>query len=417
MTDNVRAIKPDTNLNHLGELGVSAPQRVATSLYDDFIPHLRGAQALRTYREMSTNDATITSILFAIDMLVREVDWRTEPADESSQAEQTAVFLTDQIAGLAHPLSDTVGEAMTGLTYGFSFHETVYEMRDSRMSWVRFAPRPQETLLRWELDDKLRPTAFIQSMPHGRAMPIPVSKGLLFRLNTSIPSGTSILRGAYRSWFLKKRAEEQLMVGMSRNLQGMPLIKLPSEILAAGPGNTFYDAMKDIVTRVKRDEQMGLLMPSDRVDGQLLYEFGLASPEANPNFDQAVNVIRMFAVDITATVLAQFVGLGRDSTGSRALAEPQQDLFKIALGAIMDILEDALNRQTVTALFDLNPTLTGPRPRLVHGEVKDIDLKGLGEFIKNTAQSGALWFTGEDDDPLLSQLRDMSGLDATNLVQ
>jgi len=63
---------------------------------------------------------------------------------------------------------------------------------------VRFAPRPQETLLRWELDDKLRPTAFVQAMPRGQAQPIPVGKGLLFRIDTTIPSGTSLLRGAYR---------------------------------------------------------------------------------------------------------------------------------------------------------------------------------------------------------------------------
>jgi len=163
---------------------------------------------------------------------------------------------------------------------------------------------------------------------------------------------------------------------------------------------------------VKRDEQMGIMFPSDRdAQGNLLYEFDLVIPNANPNFDQIVSVIRMFAADITATVLAQFVGLGRDAVGSRALAEPQQAMFQVALGAMLDMLEDVFNRQAVHQLYDLNPSQTGPRARLTHGEVKNIDMTALAELLLKTAQAGATWFTGEDDDPLLIQLRAIAGLD------
>ncbi len=420
MTDNVRAInKADTPSSTLHlELGVSAPQRVAASLYDDWLPQLKGAKALKTWREMATNDATVSAILFAIDMLMREVDWTVKPADESTQAQTMADFLSEQIEALAHPLSDTVGEATTALPYGFSFHETVYSFDGGRVGWERFAHRPQETLLRWELDDKLRPTAFVQTMPRGQVVPIPIEKGLLFRTDTTIPSGTPILRGAFRSWMLKKRAEEHLMIGMSRNLQGMPMALIPSEILAAGEGNAKYDAVKKLVTRVKRDEQMGILFPSDRdANGELMYEFTLVSPDGDPNFEQAVSVIRMFANDIATTVLAQFIGLGRDAAGSRALAEPLQNMFQTALGAILDILEDAFNRQPVATLFDLNPSLSGPRPRLVHGEVKNVDLGVFGDFLLKATQSGAVIFTGEEDDPMLNQVLDMAGLDSPNLVQ
>ena len=400
------------------ELGVSAPQRVAATLYDDFLPQLRGAQALRTWREMSSNDATVASILFAVTMLAREVDWRVEPADESSQAQMMADFLSEQVDNLAHPLSDTVGESITSVTYGFSFHEVVYQNVDGRVGWERFSHRPADTLVRWMLDEHLRPVAFVQTKPHSGPVPIPVNvKGFLYRMDTTTPSGTSLLRGAYRSWVLKKRAEEHLMIGMSRNLQGMPKIILPSEVLVAGPGDPIYDAMKKTVTRVKRDEQMGILMPSDRKDGELLYEFSLESPDGDPNFEQAVTVIRMFASDILSTVLAGFVALGRDAVGSRALAEPQQELFQTALGAIMDTMEEQFNRQPVKALFDLNPTMSGPRPRLVHGEVKDVNLKDLAELLLKTSQAGAIWFTGEEDDPMFAQLRDKAGFDATTMVR
>ncbi len=409
MTDNVRALKPEPVWDM--ELGVSAPQRVAATLYDDFLPALQGRKALRVWREMAANDATVSSILFAITMLAREITWTVTPGDESTQAVQSAEWLEEQVAGLQHPLSDTIGEAFTALTYGFSFHETVYKIGDG-VSWDRFSYRPQDTLLRWELDDKLRPLAFIQTGTHGETIPIPTVKGILFRTDTTVPSGTPLIRGAYRSWMLKKRAEEQLMIGMSRNLQGLPKALVPSEILAAGEGNAIYDSIKQTVTRVKRDEQMGIMFPSDRDDqGNLLYEFDLVTPNANPNFDQIVSVIRMFAADITATVLAQFVGLGRDSVGSRALAEPQQAMFQVALGAMLDMLQDVFNRQAVDQLYDLNPDQSGPRATLTHGEVKNVDLSGLAELLLKTAQAGAVWFTGDDDDPVQAKIRMMAGLD------
>ena len=398
-------------------MGVTAPQRVAATLYDDFLPQLSGRQALKTWREMATNDATVSSILFAINMLAREVDWTVQPADESVEAETMAGFLTEQVDNLAHPLSDTVGESFTSLPYGFSFHETVYQNIDGRIGWERFSHRPQETLLRWILDPHLRPVAFVQTQHGGAPVAIPVEKGFLYRMDTTVPSGTPILRGAYRSWMLKKRAEEQLMIGMARNLSGLPQIKMPTEVLLAGDDSEIYTAMKQIVTRVKRDEQMGLLMPSDRVDGELQYEFDLVSPDANPNFDQIIAVVRMFAGDIAATVLAQFVGLGRDTMGSRALAEPQQQMFQTALGAMLDVLEEQFNRQTVKALFDLNPQLTGPRPRLVHGEVKDIDIKGFGEALLKIAQAGGAVFNGEPDDPRLVRSLELLGFDTDQTVQ
>ena len=54
------------------ELGVQAKQRYGSNLFDDFLPQLRGTNALRVYREMSDNDATVGAILFAIEQLLRQ---------------------------------------------------------------------------------------------------------------------------------------------------------------------------------------------------------------------------------------------------------------------------------------------------------------------------------------------------------
>ena len=409
--------------NPFVEIGVTGSAAVASHIYEDFLPQLRGRPALRVYREMGDNDATIGSILFALEMLVRGVAWTAKPASEDVVDVAAADFLTANMAGLNHPFRDTIAQMLSAAQYGFSFHETVYDRNDTgQIVWRKFGFRPQDSLSRWVLDDFNDAVAFVQLRDRD-SVTVPIVKGLYYRIDTSQVSGKSLIRRAYRSWFFKKRNEEKLQIGIDRNLNGIPRFKLPAEILTAGEGDPKYDLAKKIVTRTKRDEQAGLLVPSDRdQQGNLIYEFDLLSPNGDPRFGDVVAVIRMYAADIAGVILAQFINLGRDAVGSRALAEPQQDLFQAALEAILDGMQDTLNRQAVKPLFELNPSMvpTGrPLPKLVHGTVRDVDLKGTGEFMRAAAQSGYEWPVG--DEAFNRQVMEMAGFEAsddmTNVTQ
>ncbi len=400
------------------ELGVSGSASVASHIYEDFLPQLRGRRGLAVYREMGDNDATIGSILFALEMLMRGVAWTVKPASEDPIDLAAAQFVDENIAGLAHPFRDTIAEMTSAAQFGFSFHETVYVRReDGRIGWLKFGNRPQETLLRWVLDEFNEPAGFVQATTRtsGGAVTIPMVKGLHFRIDTSTPSGRSLIRRAYRSWFFKKRDEEKLQIAIDRNLNGIPMALLPAEVLAAGEGDERYQMVKKIVTRTKRDEQSGIMFPSDRdTTGNLLYEFQLLAPGigGGPKFAETVAVIRMYAADIAGVVLAQFINLGRDAVGSRALAEPQQDLFQAALEAILDSMQDTLNRQAVAPLFDLNPGLIPEGrelPKLEHGDVRDVDLKQTGEYMLKTAQAGYMWPV--DDPDFQRQVQEQAGFE------
>jgi len=401
--------------NPFVEIGVTGSSAVASHIYEDFLPQLRGRQALSVYREMGDNDATIGSILFALEMLVRGVAWTAKPASEDVVDIAAADFLTANMAGLKHPFRDTIAQMLSAAQYGFSFHETVYDRNErGEIVWRKFGFRPQDSLSEWRLDEFNDAVAFVQLRDRD-AVPIPVVKGLYYRIDTSAVSGKSLIRRAYRSWFFKKRDEEKLQIAIDRNINGIPMARIPAEVLAAGEGDAKFDLVKKIVTRTKRDEQAGIMFPSDRDDihGNLLYEFLLLAPSGDPHFEQVVAVIRMYAADIAGVILAQFINLGRDAVGSRALAEPQQDLFQAALEAILDGMQDTLNRQAVKPLFELNPSLVPagrPLPRLVHGEVRDVDLLQTGDFLLKTSQAGAQW--PFEDPQFMADLGEMAGFEA-----
>jgi hypothetical protein len=385
--------------NELGSDGGIAGTNLAEFLYQ-----LRGRQGVKVYREMSDNDPIIGSILFAIEMLIREVTWSVQPFDESPQSEEQAAFVEGEMHSMSHTWNDFMASVMSEFVYGWAFFEIVYEQVDGMVGWEKFGYRPQETMLGWTEE------GMKQQLPTGGAVLIPYEKALHFRTTTTRgPEGRSMLRNAYRPWFFKKRLEELLVIGSERNLAGLPVAEIPAEILIAGKGDPTHDAILDIITSTKRDEQEGVMWPREFDDaGNLMYEFKLLTGGGEGRLGEVRDAIRMFAMDMAGTTMADFLGLGRDAVGSRALAEPKQALFLVALGAIVDALTETIQRQAVDRLAALNGW--NP-PELVHGEVKDVDLQGLAQVILQTSQAGMDWGFGAEGETITEAVRTMAGFD------
>ena len=53
--------------------------------FEEFLPELRGIRGVQAYLEMADNDATVGAILFAIEMLMRNVDFSVEPGGNTSK--------------------------------------------------------------------------------------------------------------------------------------------------------------------------------------------------------------------------------------------------------------------------------------------------------------------------------------------
>ena len=67
------------------EIGRTGQRRYGGTLYEEFLPELRGRRGIEVYREMSENDDVVGAILFAIKMLVRQCAWNVEPDRKSTR--------------------------------------------------------------------------------------------------------------------------------------------------------------------------------------------------------------------------------------------------------------------------------------------------------------------------------------------
>src|SRR5215510_7602942 len=117
--DNAGDVIPK-NVGPMIELGVTGVKRVSGYIDEEFLPALRGRKAVRVYREMSANDSMVGALMFSIDKLIREVEWKVLPPEQSDQGQQAQEFLESCMEDMNEPWDAFIGEVLSMLIYGWS---------------------------------------------------------------------------------------------------------------------------------------------------------------------------------------------------------------------------------------------------------------------------------------------------------
>ena len=88
-----KKLSPTEGKKTLGVAGTSV--RNGTIRADEFLPELRGNRAIRKYREMRENDATIGSAMYAVEQMLRDVSIEVKPKDDSEESLKWANFVEE----------------------------------------------------------------------------------------------------------------------------------------------------------------------------------------------------------------------------------------------------------------------------------------------------------------------------------
>lgn len=420
MSQSLEPVKKDvtqpdpgsSNWSTFDVLGESGLVRQSGYVYEEFLPQLQGVKKIKVYTEMSSNDPIVASVLFAIDMFLRKVDWHVQPASEDDKGAEDAQFLEECRDDMSGTWADFISEVNSMLEQGWSYFEILYKRRtdevkpdgnlvskynDKKIGWRKFDPRSQDSLDRWQFDDEGGVIGLWQRpAPDYTLRYIPIGKSMLFRTTSrkNNPEGKSVLRSAYRPWYFKKRIEEIEGIGVERDLAGLPMAEVPVKMLQtdASPNDkAMLRSIRELVKNVRRDRQEGIIWPQQYDErGNKLYQFSLLSAGGTRQFDTN-GIITRYEQRMAMTVLADFILTGHDSTGSFALATSKSGMFQSALGAWLDIIQDVLNNYAVPRLFRLNG-VDGPYPKLIHDPVQQMSLNDLATMIAALAGAGAQLF-------------------------
>jgi hypothetical protein len=111
------------------------------------------------------------------------------------------------------------------------------------------------------------------------------------------------------------------------------------------------------------------------------------------------------------SMLSEFLILGMDKVGSFALSSDKTDMFAVALGAILDVIDEEFSNNAIPELVQLNGWPTELSPTMKHGDVETPNLAELAAYITSTVTAGAV----TPDDKLEEYLREAGGLPAADV--
>jgi len=345
--------------------------------------------------------------------LIRHVEWRLDAANDSAEAASYAALMDGMLfQDLDVSWSMLLSEILSFLPYGWSYHEMVFKRRqgptpppfpdgtpqapshyaDGYIGFATIAPRSQDSLLRWAFAPNGDLLGMHQLDPWmGRQAYLPAEKCLLFRATSfkRSPEGKSILRNAYRSWWLCKHIENTEGIGIERDLCGVPLITVPPQWMSASASAedvARLEMVKRIGRSVRQDEQTCIVLPGIYDDqGNQLLKFELLSTAGRRQFDTRA-VIERYELRIAQSTLADMIFLGHEAVGSFALASSKTTTLAMALGGFLGAICDVFNREAIPLIWRLNAFPPALRPTLCHGDIESVDMKDLAQFISAYSQ-------------------------------
>lgn len=399
-------------------VGISGLKQFGGIIAEEFHPNLRGGKAVKVFEEMRDNDPIVGAVLYCIEAFLRKLSWKVEPADDSAEAQEQAEFLEQCMHDMEMPWEDFVSDVLSFLVYGYSLHEIVYKLRvgpketsprfyskydDSKFGWRALALRPQSTIDRWDIDPETGEIrGAYQRSPIGGTRQseyyLPMSRCVLFRTRPykNNPEGKSILRNAYRPWYMKKRLEEIEAVGISRDLNGLVVIKVPAQIMSPGASNAqknIRTEMERLASLIHRDENEGIVFPSEFQAGETGVQTGYGIELLTTNGGQKLAtdpVIRRYDARIAMSMAAEFLILGTEKQGSFALGAEKSANFIRSLYWYVGTIAATLNKGPVRSLYDVNDVPVEHRAKVCPADLDKPDLMAFGTFLGQLTSNGLL---------------------------
>ncbi|MBC7287892.1 MAG: DUF935 family protein, partial [Armatimonadetes bacterium] len=383
-----------------GELGFTGSRRFAGLGDDEYNPDLTGTRAFDVYERMLASDGQVQAVFLVITLPIQSTRWFVEPAADDARSRQVAEFIEYNLfEGMTSPWSIVLHHALLALFYGVSILEKVFEVRDGRVYWRKFAPRHPRTISRWENSPDgglagLR-QAGIDGQGRYREVFIPIEKLLVFtwREEWENPQGRSILRPAYKHWFIKDALYNISAVGAERSLVGVPLGRLPQGYSASDK-----QSLQQIIESLRSHEASGVTLPPG---------YDITWLEARRNPAEILPLIEHHDLQIARCVLAQFLNLGATRYGSRSLSQDHRKLFLLALNGTARWIADMFNRYAIPQLCRFNWPDLDQYPRLSHANIYELlDADAIAEQLASLTKAGLISADAEVE----NRIRSIMGL-------
>ena len=419
-------------LSEMGSLGLSVFSGVTNS---ELKRELNWPNSIHTFKSMSMHSA-INSALTLFDNLIAKATWSMVPPKDATEEEKKQCKLVESMmVDMDGTWSEFIRDVMSKNIYGFSVHEKVYRKRlkangsmfdDGVIGWKKLPIRAQETIEKFIFSDDGNEIKGVKQNLSGvtdtanrfanrkqNEVILPKSKILLFRSgkHRGDPFGKSPLRDAYLAWRFLTALEDLEATGVSKDLNGLPILYLPPQYLSedATPSQKAIKAYYENAMRnLQMNQQSAMILPNafDPESKKELFKLELLSVDGKKAFD--INKIKEYYKNLIVTSLfSEVTVMGQSQVGSFALGSLKNTMTGLAAESTIKVIAEVLNRDLIRQTYELNNWNVTRAGTLDYDGLEDSDLESLSKAYQRYSSTGLL----ELDREVLNAVRESVGID------
>ena len=437
----------NTNLNvnfnntperfRLGEMGFLGLNMFSGVSQEELKRELNWPHSIRIYKQM-TYSPSINSALTLYENIVGKVDWEyLPPKDATDEDKEHAKVINEMMHDMdGSTWREFINDVLSMMVYGFSVHEKVYRRRfkstgskynDGIIGWKKLAIRNQETIEKFifsgdgsdVLGVKQNISAINDSYGQyasriSQTVVLPRSKFLLFKAgkHKGNPFGVSHLRDAYSSWKYLTAIEEMEVIGFSKDLSGIPILKLPPQYMAADASEdqkAVYEYYKNVIRNLQQNQQSGVILPQafDPDTRQPMFSLELLSNDGGKKSFDSDKIKDYYKKAIYTSLFAEILIFGSSNGGSFNLGVIKNSMTGAAAESLLKNIRDVLNNDLLVQTFELNGWDTERIGRFDFDGVEAIDVESMSKAIQRYSSTGML----ERDREVMNAVRQSIGVD------
>ena len=419
-------------LSEMGSLGLRTFSGVTQ---DELKAELNWPRSINTFRDMSYHSA-VNAPLTLFENIISKATWTYKPpADATEEEKEQAKIINQMMQDMEQPWSEFIRDVLSSNVFGFSVHEKVFRKRykangslydDGIIGWRKLPIRVQESISKFIFSEDGNEIIGVQQnlsaindiynrfSKRSNLINIPRSKFLLFRTgkHRGDPFGKSPLRDAYLAWRFLGALEELEATGVAKDLNGLPVLMLPAQYLAADAPpelQTIRQYYEGVMRNLQMNEQSAVILPQviDPESKQPMFKLDLLSVDGKKNFD--ISKIKEYYKNLIFTSLfADVLQMGQTATGSFALGSIKNSLSGAYAERLIANITEVLQNDLIKQTYILNGWNESRIGKFDFDGIEPADLDTFSSAIMRMGASGYVPKTLEVINAVLSNL----GIDA-----
>ena len=240
-----------------------------------------------------------------------------------------------------------------------------------------------------------------------------------YSATSSTPMGNSPLDAAYTPWREKQFLQETMLIGVTRDFSGVPVLRLPSEVIEAAEGDSNSPEAAQVRALTNNMEMMHtadatyVILPSDSQSesgtGLRDYDMEFKGIEGSGKNFAIEDIIEQKKRAIYNVLAAQHLITGENGGGSMNLHEGQAGMAALISDRDNMIVDEMWNKQVFPLLLRINGYTDLAHDEIPQWEHGDVQPRSDDEKGKLLQRMGSVALLPKNDPKFLNEMMNFAG--------